>query len=83
MAAERSSITRVNINGDRGHPCLMPLVIEKELEVRPEVQSLADRWEYSTRVPVSRQIRVPEYLSPDPSEYSCVNMQIQIFGGLI
>lgn len=35
------SIASEKINGDSGHPCLVPLVREKVLEIIPDVSTLA------------------------------------------
>lgn len=52
LAAARGSITGENIKGEMGHPCLVPLVISKGLEVMPGVQTLAGGWEYKASIAV-------------------------------
>lgn len=47
MYSARGSIKRANINGDRGHPCLVPFVIENVREKKPEVKTLAEGLEYN------------------------------------
>lgn len=38
----KGSIMRLNIDGDRGHPWQVPLVIGKDLEITPDVKTCAD-----------------------------------------
>lgn len=38
----KAFMTRAKINGDRGHPCLVPFVIWKFLENMPSVKTYAD-----------------------------------------
>lgn len=43
----RDSIERTNMRRDRGHPCLIPLVMEIFLEKKPDVKTYADREVYN------------------------------------
>lgn len=44
------SMTKAKTNGDRGHPCLVPLVIQKFLENMPSVYTYAEGEEYSASI---------------------------------
>lgn len=46
MDSASGSITRLKIDGERGQPWRVPLVIGKCLERRPDVRTLADGLEY-------------------------------------
>lgn len=52
MAAVRGSITRANINGERGHPCRVPFEIVKGSEVISDIHTLADWCEYRASIAV-------------------------------
>lgn len=42
MSSARSSMERANMSGDKGHPRLVPLVMENVLEKKPDVNTEAE-----------------------------------------
>lgn len=46
MHSAKGSMRRVKIIGQRGHPCLVPLVIWMVLDIIPEVRTTIEREEY-------------------------------------
>lgn len=63
IASASSSITREKISGESGHLCLVPLVMLKGVEVMPEVCTLTEGEEYSSKIALAKVPCKPNFCS--------------------